>query len=78
MENKGITADDFTYQAIASCCHSKREATQLLTFIKNKSHSPNEFVWGTLCGVAAKKQNYEYLLHVIKVISLLKVFMLAN
>ena len=68
MESRGIIANDYTYQAVASCCHSKVEATQLLTIIKEKSHSPNEFVWGTLCGVAAKRQDYNYLLYLIKVI----------
>lgn len=71
MEGKGITANDYTYQAIASCCHSKQEAIQLLTVIKDKSHCPNEFVWGTLCGEAAKRQDYDYLLHVIKVVVLI-------
>ena len=69
MEDKGITANDFTYQAIARSCHSKQEATQLLTIIKDKNHSPNEFVWGTLCGIAAKSRNYNYLLYLLKVIS---------
>ena len=67
MENKEVAANDFTYQAIATCCHSKQEATQLLFVIKSKRHSPNEFVWGTLCGVAAKGQDYSYLLHLLKV-----------
>lgn len=71
MEDKGIVGDDFTYQAIASCCHSRCEATQLLAVIKDKQHSPNEFVWGTLCGIAAKNQNYSYLLYLIKVCQLI-------
>lgn len=69
MENKGIGANDFTYQALATCCHSKQEATQLLTIIKDKNHLPNEFVWGTLCGIAAKSRNYDYLLYLLKVVS---------
>ena len=69
MEDKGIAANDFTYQAVATCCHSKQEASQLLTIIKDKSHPPNEFVWGTLCGIAAKRRNYDYLLYLLKVIS---------
>jgi len=69
MDNKEITANDFTYQAVATCCHSKQEATQLLVVIKNKKYSPNEFVWGTLCGVAAKNRNYNYLLCLLKVIN---------
>ena len=73
MENKGISANDLTYQAIATCCHSKREATQLLTIIKDERHSPNEFVWGTLCGVAAKRRNYDYLLYLLKVINFIEI-----
>ena len=75
MNTKGIVANDFTYQAIATCCHSKQEATQLLTIIKDKGRCPNEFIWGTLCGVAAKRRNYDYLLHLLKVINSLKLLM---
>lgn len=68
MEAKGIVADDHTYQVVASRCHNTEEATKLLSIIKERNHSPNEFVWGTLCGMAAKSQQYSYLLYLLKVV----------